>query len=399
MYESPPRESITDPALLIAELRERDPVYWVPGFDAWVVTRHEDARLLFADPRVTADPRVYEGYEPPTDDDAANWLAEMPFRSNPAHADSLGRRLVAAALSPRAAARTERSIQAVVEEFAAPLRERRGVVDLIGEFTAPVSSHVIGRILGVPPRGDDTARFVTLGRKVTRAINPFLAPEKRRQTERGSVEIGNYVLGLIKERRANPQADLISDLVRVSTAEAPATDMDVARVIAALVSAGTGTASLTAARSIRSLLRHPEQLATLRADRSLLTHAIEELMRYDSGVFGMPRYVKEDFELRGKSIRRGQLMVLSLMGANRDPRAFPEPDRLDLQRDTSAALSFGFGPHYCIGANLARVELRLMIDAALDFIPPGAVLLEDQIKWSAAGFLSQIRSLPVDFGG
>ncbi len=398
MYESPTDESVTDPAPLIADLREKDPVHWVPGFEAWVVTRHEDARLLFADARVTTDPRAYERYEAPTEADSARWLAEMPFRSTAIDSDSLGRRLVSAALTPRAAARTERRIHEVVEEFAAPLRKRCGVIDLIGEFTTPVSSNVIGRILGVPAQGEDAARFVTLGRKVTRAINPFLSQEQRQHTERASVEIGNYVLGLIKERRKSPRTDMISDLVRVSTAEAPATDEDIARVVAGLVSAGTGTASLTAARSIRSLLRHPDQLALLRNDRGLLSRAVEELVRYDSGVFGMPRYALEDFDLRGKAIRRGQLMVLSLMGANRDPRVFPAPDRLDLQRDTSEALSFGHGPHYCIGVNLARVELRLTIDAALDFVPPEALLLEDQIRWSAGGFLSQIRSLPVDFG-
>jgi cytochrome P450 len=306
--------------------------------------------------------------------------------------------MVSAALTPRAAVQMERRIAEVVEEIAAPLRTRSGVVDLIEEFTTPVSSGVIGRILGVPAQGADAARFATLGRKVTRAINPFLSPEQRRRTERATVEIGTYVLGLVAERRRHPQPDMISELVGVSAAEAPATDEDIARVVAGLVSAGTGTASLTAARSIRSLLLHPDQLALLRQDRSLISAAVEELARYDSGVFGMPRYALEDFELRGKAIRKGQLMVLSLMGANRDPRVFPAPDELDLRRDTSAALSFGHGPHYCIGVNLARTELRQTIEATLDFVPEDAVLLEDEIRWSAAGFLSQIRSLPVDFG-
>ncbi len=398
MFESLTDESLKDPAALIADLRDHDPVHWVSGFDAWVVTRHDDARLLFADARVTTDPRAYERYEPPTDPAAAHWLAEMPFRTTATGSDSLGRRMISAALTPRAATRMEERIAEVVEELAAPLRTRSGVVDLIGEFTTPASSNVIGRILGVPAQGADAARFATLGRKVTRAINPFLSREQRQRTERATVEIGNYVLGLVRDRRRHPQPDMISDLVGVSTADAPATDEDIARVVAGLVSAGTGTASLTAARSIRSLLLHPDQLALLRRDRSLMSAAVEELARYDSGVFGMPRYALQDFELRGKTIRKGQLMVLSLMGANRDPRVFPAPDELDLRRDTHAALSFGHGPHHCIGANLARVELRLTIEATLDFVPEDAVLLEDQIRWSDAGFLSQIRSLPVDFG-
>lgn len=387
-----------DPAVLIADLREQDPVHWLPGFEAWVVTRYEDVRLLFADARVTADPRAYEHYATPTDTEAARWLENMPFRSTSTESNSLGRRLVAAALTPRAAARTARTVQEVVEEFAHPLRMRSGVIDVIGEFTVPVSSNLIGRILGVPPQGEDAARFVKMARKVTRAINPFLTPEKRAQTERATIEIGDYVLGLIVERRNTPRADIISDLVTASMGDTPATDADIARVVAGLVSAGTGTTSLAAARAIRSLLRHPDQLALVRADRDFLSVAVDELLRFDSGVLGFPRYALQDFDLRGKSIQKGQPLLLSLMGANRDPRVFAEPDRLDLRRDASAALSFGHGPHYCIGANLARVELQHMIDAALDFLPPDAVLLEDQIKWSAGGFLSQIRSLPVDVG-
>ena len=111
----------------------------------------------------------------------------------------------------------------------------------------------------------------------------------------------------------------------------------------------------------------------------------------------MPRYVLEDFELRDQKILRGQLVLASLMGANRDPRVFDDPDRLDLRRDARAHMGFSYGHHYCGGANIARMQLRLMIGAALDFVPEGARLLEDEIRWSAKGVLSQIKTLPVDF--
>jgi cytochrome P450 len=390
--------SARDPAPLFAGLRDDSPVHWLPGFDAWLITRHEDVRLLFADPRVTADPRAYEKYTAPAEGSAARWLDEMPFRAAPAECQSLGRRLVSAAFTPRAVKRMEECVGGVVEDFAAPLRGRSGVVDLIGAFTSPISSGVIGRILGVPPNGSDTERFVKLARKATRAINPFLSPEKREQTERASVEIGEYVLGLIPERRKVRRPDLISDLLEASASDSPATDGQIAAVVAGIVSAGTGTAGISGARAIRTLFHHPEQLEALREDRSLLPNAVEELLRFDSGVFGMPRYVIEDFELRGQILRKGQLVVLSLMGANRDPRVFDDPDRLDLRRDARDSLSFGHGPHFCIGASLARVELRRMLDAALDFLPSQSLLQEDAIRWSTGGILSQLRSLPVHFG-
>jgi len=390
--------SSRDPAPVIAELREHSPVHWLPGLDAWVVTRHEDVRMLFSDPRVTADPRSYERYEPPGDVAAERWLAEMPFRSSDDAEPSLGRRLVSAAFTPRAVARMQQCVADVVEELAAPLRGRSGVVDLLGELTEPIARAVIGHILGVPPTGEGGDSFVKLARKATRAINPFLPPAKRAQTEQAGVEMGRYVLSLIAERRQTTRADLISDLVLASRDDTPATDEEIAKVIAGIVSAGTGTAGITGARALRTLLRHPDQLATLRADRSILPGAVEELMRYDSGVFGMPRYVREGFLLRGQSLRRGQLVVLSLTGANRDPSVFPDPDRLDLRRNAKEALSFGHGAHYCIGANLARIELQRMLGAALDLIPLEGALLEEEIRWSTGGILSQLRSLPVDFG-
>jgi cytochrome P450 len=188
--------------------------------------------------------------------------------------------------------------------------------------------------------------------------------------------------------------DLISDLLNAPGASASATAEDVTRVIAGLVSAGTGTTSVACARALRSLLKHPERLSFLRSDPALLQNAVEELLRYDSGLIVMPRCVVEDFDLGGKALRRGQLALLGLMSANRDPRIFCEPDALDLRRDTREAVSFGHGTHYCIGANIARMELGLMREAALELMPPGARLLEDEIRWSKNGLMSQIKSLP-----
>jgi cytochrome P450 len=384
--------SASDPAPVIAHLREHDPVYWLPGLDAWLVTRHEDVRLLFSEPRLTADPRVYDRYKAATDP----WLSEMPFRSTTPDGQCPERRLVASALTPRAVARFRTCVRDVVEQFAAPLRGRTGLVDLVGEFTVPVSATAIGRILGVPPKDEDENRFRELAVHATAMIRPFLSEKKQQRSERAAAEMGEYVLALVTERCAAPREDFISDLLKASDGGSSAI-ADVTRGIAGLVSAGTGTTSVACGRALRTLLTHPDQLTLLRCDHSLLPNAVEELLRYDSGLIVMPRYVLEDLNLRGRALRRGQLVLLSLMGANRDPRVFREPDTLDLRRETRGSLSFGHGTHYCIGANIARMELCLMIEAALELIPPGARLLEEKIRWSQKGFNNQIKSLPVDF--
>ena len=126
---------------------------------------------------------------------------------------------------------------------------------------------------------------------------------------------------------------------------------------------------------------------------------MEELLRYDSGLVAMARYVLEDFELWRRTLKKGQLVILSLTGANRDPRVFPDPERIDILRDTRASMAFGHGPHYCAGVNIARNELYLMLDAVLEFLPPKARLLEDEIDWGEKGLMSQLKHLPVDFRG
>ena len=162
-------------------------MFWLPGLDAWLVTRHDDVRQLFSESRVTADPRFYERYRAPSNPDAARWLSEMPFRSTTSDDPASGRRLVSAALTPRSVARMQACVKDVVEQFAAPLRGRTDVVDLIGEFTSPVSLTAIGRILGVPPKDEDEIRFRRLAVSTTATSRPFLS-EKRLRARSGPLQ-------------------------------------------------------------------------------------------------------------------------------------------------------------------------------------------------------------------
>src|SRR5262245_28071633 len=221
----------SDPALVVAHLLEHDPVCWLPSLDAWLVARHADVRQLLSDPRVTADPRTYQRYRAPSDPRAARWLSEMPFRSTTSDGPSAGRRLVSAALTPRAVARMEICVRDVVEEIAAPLRERADVVDLIGEFAVPVSTTAIGRILGVPPKDEDKIRFRKLAVRATATIRPFLTEKRQRTNEQAAAEIGEYMLALVAERTAAPSEDFVSDLLKASCGAASATAEDIARVM------------------------------------------------------------------------------------------------------------------------------------------------------------------------
>ena len=353
----------TDPAAVLARVRKEDPVHLIPGLNAWMVTRYDDVRELFTNENVTNDRRAYEHFVLPPEGTARRFIADNSLFAAAPDQHARMRRLVAAALTPRAVKRMEHQVREVVDQFVAEIRGRRGVVDLFAEFTEPIPNAVIGRITGVPPKGEDEYRWRELGRAAVRNVSPFLTPEERRESEDAMEELCAYVREFTALRRAHPQADLVSDLVQAHDASDRMTNDEIVLVVASLVAAGTETTTIGGTRGIRALLQNPEQLELLRADRSLMPNAVDELLRYDFGSLGMPRYALRDFELRGKPIRKGQLLLLSFLGAHRDPAVFLNPDRLDLRRDTKALTIFGHGPHFCLGANLARQELGFMFDA------------------------------------
>jgi unspecific monooxygenase len=386
------------PESVLARLRAEDPVHYVAPIDSWMITRYDDVRQLFDDSRVTNDQRAFQHYRPQPEGSYMRWLSEHGFFSAPPEEHARLRRLVSATLTPRGVRRMEGQIRDVVEQFAAKLRGRSDVVDLVGEFTAPVPNTVISRITGIPPKENDEVRFRELARDVISGISPLLDDEGRRRAENAIVELCDWVRELAEDRRAEPQEDMISDLLEQHGDDGPASVEEIIMVVSGLVAAGTETTSLGTTMALRTLFRNPDQLQALRADRSLMPNAVRELLRYDFGSAGLPRYALEDFELRGKAIRKGQLILLSFLGAHRDPDVFPDPDRFDIHRDTKELTIFGRGPHYCLGANLAQLEMGIMLDAALDLIPERATLLEDRIEWMRFGMFSRAETLPVDFG-
>ena len=388
----------SDPAGVIARVRKDDPVHLIPGLNAWMVTRYDDVRQLFTNENTTNDRRAYENYTLPEEGSVQRWIAENGLFAADPEQHARMRRLVASALTPRAVKRMESQVKDVVEQFAASIRGRKGTVDLFTEFTEPIPNTVIGRITGVPPNGEDEYRWRGLGRSAVMGVSPFLSPEERKRSEDAMAELCDYVRGLTVERRKNPQSDLVSDLVLANDEDNPMTNDEIVLVVASLVAAGTDTTTIGGSRGLRALLQYPEQLELLRAEPDLMPNAVDELLRYDFGSLGLPRYAVRDFTLRGKEIRKGQLLLLSFLGAHRDPEVFPDPDRLDIKRDTKELTIFGQGPHYCLGANLARQELACMYASAIGFLPPCAKLLEEDIEWQRFGMFSRIESLPVDFG-
>jgi len=380
-------------------LRAEDPVHFVAPLGFWLVTRHDDVKRLFNDPEnATQDRSASEHFRPAPEGSMLRWLEDRrgtSFQDPEAHARF--RRLFSATLTPRAVRRMDALIREVVERYTAPLRRRPGeVLDLMADFTTPIPNAVISRITGVPA-GDDEIRFRTLAQSLIRAFFPFASPEVVAEGEVALREMADWVRTLAAERRRELQDDLISDLIRTQTEGGDLSDDDIVILISVLIGAGSETTNLGGAVMIRTLFEHPEALARVRADRALVPNAVNEVLRFAfGGPAGILRYAVRDFELRGRAIRKGQMIMLSLGGANRDPAVFDEPDRFDLDRDTREMLVFGNGPHYCLGANLARQELGCMLDAVLEIAPPGSRVRDDLVRMQSMGLVGQPVSLPVE---
>jgi cytochrome P450 len=306
---------------------------------------------------------------------------------------------VSAAFTPRAISRMDQQVKEVVEQFAAPLRGRRGVVDLMSEFTDPIPNATISRVTGIPPKTGEEVRFRELAQQMIRGFFSFSEASEREKGQNAFMEIAEWVRKLADERRHSPKEDLITDLVRARDRGDSMDDDEIVNLVTGLIGAGSETTAIGGFVSIVTMLEQRESWMRLRKERSLIPSAVNEILRYAfGGQGGLPRYAVRDFELRGKQIKKGQMLMLSFSGAHRDPAVFPDPDRFDIERDNSELTIFGRGPHYCIGVHLARAEMAFMLDAVLDLMPPTATHRLDLVRWKQFGFFRRPENLPVDFG-
>jgi len=391
---------VADPYPRLAWLREHDPVHWDAALGTWFVTRYDDVWNLLSDPRLSTDRRLARDWQPPP---RGGWLHEFESGSVinfDAEAHRRWRGRVAAGFTPRAVRRMDRQVREVVEQFAAPIRGRRGRIDLLATLLDPVPNTVIGRITGIPPYPGDEERFRALAQAMMRKYTFFADAETVRRGDAAIEELGEWVFKLAEQRRERPSDDLLSDLIHGDTGENAMASEEIVVLVAGLVAAGSETTVLGGCQVVRHLFEHPEALAAVRAEPSLVPNAVREALRFEFGSLAAVnmRFALEDLPLRGKTIRRGEMLMLSPAAANRDPAVFADPDRFDVRRDTRAAVTFGHGPHYCLGANLALQELTCLLEAVLELLPESARLVPEAIEWEQIGIMRRPLRFTVDLG-
>ncbi|VVJ19124.1 Putative cytochrome P450 hydroxylase [Amycolatopsis camponoti] len=359
---------LTDPFTAYDQARETSALakLVIPGFGPfWALTRYTQARAMLADPRFEV--RAESFMRPPgIPEHCLEYLRTMAEQDGPEHLRL--RRLVAPAFTPKRAAQLRPRLAVLTERLLdeLPAHAEDGVVDLIPHFARPLPMDVICELAGIPDI--DRPRWREYGAAVASGMGADFAA--------AIPEIIAGARDAVARSRAEPGDDLIGDLVRAEDDDR-LTDTELVTLVWHLVLAGQTPVNLIA-NAVEALLRHPDQLAALRADPALWPGAVEELMRFCSPqLLTTPRFAREDVEIDGQLIRAGERVTAAMVAADRDPRAFADPDRLDVTRDGPAQLGFSHGPHFCLGASIARVETEVALSALFSRFPDLALAVDD----------------------
>ena len=387
-----------NPHVLLDQLRNECPVHRDTTAGVFVLTRHGDVRNTLSDTTMWRGPmraeeaavltrlqldRREEGVTVPEDEFNANIL----MMDEPDHMRI--REPFAKALYKRVA-KSKPLVQRVVDEWLDKIGDAKSF-DVMSEFAIRVPIDVIARILGV-----DEARldeFRTWSEGAILSLNPFRSPEDSRRMIAAVNALSAYMRALMAERAKEPRDDLISDMMALKAQGAALSVGEISNNLQGLLIGGNLTTTDLIGNGIWLLLTHPDQLAKLKADPG---SAVEEMLRYESPVDITGRIAPRDMEVGGCPMKQSQSLIFSLRGANRDPQAFPEPNRFDIARKDAPHVAFGGGLHLCIGAPLARLEAQVAILSFFARFPNARLAKPDEKpQWRNLPFFRGLQELRV----
>ncbi|MEU7617544.1 cytochrome P450 [Micromonospora rifamycinica] len=378
-----------DPPAIFDELREQRPLArmrYPDGHVGWIVSSYELVREVLSDPRFSHScevghfPVTHQGQVIPTHPLIPGMFIHM---DPPEH--TRYRRLLTGEFTVRRTNRLTPHVQAVAAEQIEVMRAHGAPADLVKTFAQPLVLRVLSELVGLPY--EERERYLNAVILLHDAeADPAVAAA-------AYAEAGAFFDEVVERRRRQPREDLISTLV----ADPELTGEEVRNIITLLLFAGYETTESALAVGVFALLHHREQLALLRAEPQRLDATIEELLRYLTvNQYHTYRTALEDLKLHGELIRKGDTVTVSLPAANRDPAKFSCPAKLDIDRETSGHVAFGFGIHQCLGQNLARVELRTGLSALLAAFPDLSLAIPaDEVPLRLQGSVFAVQHLPV----
>jgi cytochrome P450 len=391
-------EFIRDPYPVYARLRTNDPMH-LTQFGTFLASRHAEASLVMRDKRFGKDfiDRSIRRYGPkimeePVFRSMSHWMLQQ---DPPDHTRLRG--LVVKAFTARRVEDMRPRIQTIVDQTLDRIAPQ-GHMDLIEDFAFRLPVTIICDMLGIPE--DHREVFYASSRDGGRLLDPVpLTPEEIKKGNAGNAMAQMYFQQLFELRRKNPGDDLTTQLVQAEEDGSKLSNEELTANIILLFGAGHETTVNLIGNGLLALHRNPDQLALLKANPSLITSAIEEFLRYDSSVQMTGRVALEDIDdLGGKKIPKGEGVLCLLGSANRDPAVYPDrPDRLDITRPNVKPLSFGGGIHFCLGAQLARIEAEIAISTLLRRLPDLRLDDADNPEWRPTFVLRGLKRLPASW--
>lgn len=397
-------ETKRDPSAFAAHLHGQGPILSLTGFGedgrSWLVTHYDDVIAVLKDPRFTKDPQKLSPLSQealsPADEKAAlikslfTYRRDMLVRDPPDHTRLRG--LVSKAFTPRMIEQLRPRIRQITDELLDKVQEH-GQMDLIADFAYPLPITVISDMLGIPVADREQFRVWSRG-IVTGTTGPD--PEKTLVAMEAFVQ---YIQTLLEKKRTYPGTDLISAMIEVKENEDRLSQTEIISTIFLLIVAGHETTANLIGNGTLALLQNTEQMHRLRTDLSLIPAAIEELLRYTVPVsLSTQRWASEDITLHNQVIRKGEVVFVSLTGANNDPHQFSDPEVLNIARQENPHLAFGKGIHFCLGAPLARLEGQIALSTLLQRLPRLRLACNpEQLTWVHNPLHRGLTSLPVAF--
>ena len=365
--ERPALAELADPAILpdpypvLAGLRAASPFAEFDGAFV-VVGRHADCSAVLRHPNASSErsKSLVAPAAPRRTRDRPSFLSLDP----PDHTRL--RRLVSKAFTPRTIARLEPRIRAITSELLTAAGAA-GQLEVVSQLAYPLPVRIISEMLGVPV--EDHPRFAGWSARLAHSLQPGFGVDpaealaRAEAAEVASDEFATYFRELIAIRRARPAQDLLSEMIAAEDDGEKLTEDELIATCVLLLVAGHETTVGLISNAILALLRHPDQLAALRADPTLAAGAVEETLRYDAPVQMTARVARGGMQVGPVTARDGALVLLLLAAAGRDPEMFADPDRFDIRRGASSHLAFAAGPHFCLGAPLARLEATIAIES------------------------------------
>ena len=386
---------IANPYPAYHALRETTPV-WRSPFGRTFLTRYEDSSVLLRDRRLGKDysePEALIRRFGPTamDEPAVVELSHMMLMKDPPDHTRL-RGLVSKVFTARKMEDMRAGIQAITDRLLDKVA-KQGEMDAIRDLAFPLPMLVICELLGIPE--EDRARFVNATASGAALLNP-VPPTRAEldQANEGTLASGAYFESLFALRRKEPRDDLLSLLVQAEEEGERLSPEELRANVSLLFAAGHETTVNLIGNGLWSLHTHPTQWAALRDDPSLIPNAIEEILRYECPVQAVARTVAEPIAFGDIEFQKGELVVALIGAANRDPSVFPDPDRLDVTRERLRPLSFGGGIHFCIGAQLARIEAEAVFSTLLRRMPDLTLPQRDTPQWRESFTLRGLTTLP-----